>query len=311
VIQNIQRNNPKAPMAAIGYSAGGHLLMRYVSSYGDAVPLSCAITVSGCFDFVKAIECVTNNENPSYKIFLDVQERRVIRRHVEHAGHTPDINEKIEQAMRTKDGIELYVLCVCVCVFGSLVPTNSSPPTLSPTPTHRYDEVMHIIRPDMKLESRDRYSLKGRMKNVKIASLILHALDDPVVNNDHIDWSAIASNPHMISMHTNRGGHVAFFDGIIPFGPTFSDRACANFISSVIESQSQTNFLVNAVRKSLNDDPDTSRAIVEPAKMSRIASFATIPSNVVQLSMMAKKNGLGTSSYSSISDAGFTSVEDD
>lgn len=109
VIQNIQRNNPKAPMAAIGYSAGGHLLMRYVSSYGDAVPLSCAITVSGCFDFVKAFECVSNNENPSYKIFLDVQERRVIRRHVENAGHTQDINEKIEEAMRTEGGIELYV----------------------------------------------------------------------------------------------------------------------------------------------------------------------------------------------------------
>ena len=169
---------------------------------------------------------------------------------------------------------------------------------------------MKIIRPSMKLSSRDRYSLKGCMKNVKISSLILHALDDPVVSNDHIDWTAIASNPHMISMHTNRGGHVAFFDGLVPAGPTFSDRACANFISSVIESQSQTNFLVNAVRKSLNDDPDTSRAIDEPAKMSRISSFATIPSHIVQLSMMSKKNGLGTSSYSSISDAGFTSVDE-
>ena len=147
------------------------------------------------------------------------------------------------------------------------------------------------------------------MKNVKISSLILHALDDPVVSNDHIDWTAIAGNPHMISMHTNRGGHVAFFDGLVPAGPTFSDRACANFISSVIESQSQTNFLVNAVRKS-KMMPDTSRAIDEPAKMSRISSFATIPSNIVQLSMMSKKNGLGTSSYSSISDAGFTSVDE-
>ena len=96
-------------MAAIGYSAGGHLLMRYVSTYGDAVPLSCAITVSGCFDFVKAFESVSNNENPSYKIFLDVQERRVIRRHVENAGHSEEVNAQIEQALRTESGIELYV----------------------------------------------------------------------------------------------------------------------------------------------------------------------------------------------------------
>ena len=188
-------------MAAIGYSAGGHLLMRYVSAYGDAVPLSCAITVSGCFDFVKAFESVSNNENPSYKIFLDVQERRVIRRHVENAGHSKDINAKIEEAMQTESGIELYVYIYThfLLLFKRLHDEQHF--------KCRYDKVMKIIRPSMKLSSRDRYSLKGCMKNVKISSLILHALDDPVVSNDHIDWTAIASNPHMISMHTNRGGH--------------------------------------------------------------------------------------------------------
>ena len=108
VIKNIQRNNPKALMAAIGYSAGGHLLMRYVSTYGDAVPLSCAITVSGCFDFVKAFESVSNNENPSYKYFSTF--RSVVSYVVMLRTRViEEVNAQIEQALRTESGIELYV----------------------------------------------------------------------------------------------------------------------------------------------------------------------------------------------------------
>lgn len=70
VVEHIQAANPKAPISAVGYSAGGYLLMRYLSAYGDAVPLSCAVTVSGCFDFIRAFEDVVDNENPSYEIFL-------------------------------------------------------------------------------------------------------------------------------------------------------------------------------------------------------------------------------------------------
>ena len=54
VVEHIQKNNPKAPIAAIGFSAGGHLLMRYLANHGTDVPLACAVTVSGCFDFVQA-----------------------------------------------------------------------------------------------------------------------------------------------------------------------------------------------------------------------------------------------------------------
>jgi len=268
VVEHIQRRNPKAPVAAVGYSAGGYLLMRYVATYGESVPLACAITVSGCFDFVKAFECVRDNENPSYNIFLDLQERKVIRRHVKFAGASAKINERIEQTLQQRSGIELY------------------------------DAVMRLIRPDLSekwgrdaADHEDRYSLKGQIRNVKVATLVLHALDDPVVNNDHIDWAAIASNPHMIAMHTKRGGHVAFFEGWRPSGPTFSDRACANFIASVIESQSQTNFLVNAFRKSLHDDPDISTPIVNPAKMARISSFATMPGELVRFSMSRRGGG--------------------
>lgn len=76
VVEHIQATNPKAPIAAVGYSAGGYILMRYLSAYGDAVPLSCAVTVSGCFDFVQAFEDVVDNENTSYEIFLGTSSLR-------------------------------------------------------------------------------------------------------------------------------------------------------------------------------------------------------------------------------------------
>lgn len=109
----------------------------------------------------------------------------------------------------------------------------------------------------------------------------------------------------MIALHTQRGGHVGFFDGLTPSGPTFVDRACSNFVSAVLESQSQTNFLINATRKSLNDFPDTSRPIEDPSTISRIASFATMPANLVRFSSIPNSR---VNSYESIEGARISST---
>ncbi len=87
------------------------------------------------------------------------------------------------------------------------------------------------------------------MNKVDITTLILHADDDPVVSNEHIDWTAARRNRNIITVRTRRGGHVAWYEGMLPFGETWCDRVVCRFISGVLETHSQTNFIVDVIRR--------------------------------------------------------------
>ena len=66
-------------MVAIGFSAGGHLLMRHLQTAGKQTPLVAAVTVSGCFDLLATMINVQDNENRAYEIFLNAQVRDALK----------------------------------------------------------------------------------------------------------------------------------------------------------------------------------------------------------------------------------------
>jgi predicted alpha/beta-fold hydrolase len=82
VIERIAMENPSAPICAIAFSAGGHLLFKYLQEVGSETPLVAAVTVSGCFDLRGAIHNVKANENGAYELFLNKQLRLCVRRHI-------------------------------------------------------------------------------------------------------------------------------------------------------------------------------------------------------------------------------------
>lgn len=78
-------------------------------------------------------------------------------------------------------------------------------------------------------------------------------------------------------MTTRRGGHCSWYEGILPFGATWADRVSSNFISAVLETHSQTHFLINALKEALKEEEEpknrrsSSRPIL-PNTMARICS---------------------------------------
>jgi hypothetical protein len=87
---------------------------------------------------------------------------------------------------------------------------------------------------------------------IAVTTLLLHAEDDPVVSSEHIDWQRVESNRNIIVAHTKRGGHCAWHEGLFPFGDTWGDRVTTRFISTVLESHSQTHFIVELVNQAMN-----------------------------------------------------------
>ena len=79
------------------------------------------------------------------------------------------------------------------------------------------------------------------MEKIQITTLILHADDDPVVTGKQMKWGTMIKNKHLVTVQTKRGGHCAWYEGILPFGETWSDRVSSSFISGVFELHSQVS----------------------------------------------------------------------
>jgi hypothetical protein len=75
---------------------------------------------------------------------------------------------------------------------------------------------------------------------IEIPSLLLTALDDPIVSRECIPHFEIQSNPHIVLATTEYGGHLGFFragiDNIIPTERWFP-KPVGQFIHAVVESR--------------------------------------------------------------------------
>jgi hypothetical protein len=259
VIEHIHATNPQAPLIAIAWSAGGHLLLKYLGTVGKATPLVAAITNSGCFDLMQACQDVYKSENASYKVFLKLQVRECARRHLL-------VDKRITNPLAFKqpigvDMMEFYdkFLYMSPSPSGNSG-SRSEPYVFLKTMANHYKE-----------------SAISLVDNVQVSTLVLHAKDDPVVSFEHIDWNKVSKNRHIIRLTTRRGGHCSWYEGMLPFGATWADRISSNFISAVLETHSQTYFLLNALKEALKEEQrelgrGSARGSILPNAMARICS---------------------------------------
>jgi uncharacterized protein len=66
---------------------------------------------------------------------------------------------------------------------------------------------------------------------IRVPTLLLHAEDDPFLPVDHFPHAAVAGNPDVHAVITERGGHVGFIEGP-PWAPAFwAERESARFLA--------------------------------------------------------------------------------
>lgn len=261
VIEHIHKENPRAPIIGIAWSAGGHYLMKYLGVKGKSTPLVAAISVSGCFDFTQAVDDIAKNENNTYLKFLSMQVRICGQRHLETDKHIKDKEPFI--ALKWKSSLD--------------------------EPLHYYDRFLYNLGTWSSMgkgQDKKTYEYKkntathyedsafSHVDGVQVSTLVLHAYDDPVVSYAHIDWQALVANPHIIVVTTKRGGHCAWYEGILPFGHTWSERVSANFISAVLETHSHTSFIVDVLSRLATGQTGGSKPT--PERMARICSASDL-----------------------------------
>jgi predicted alpha/beta-fold hydrolase len=192
VVAHLLARHPDVPLFAVGFSLGGNVLLKWLGELGDAAParLVGAAAVSTPFDLgVAARQCDARYGGAIARHFL----RTLIPKALAKAARFPQLLDA--PAIRR---------CRSFTAFDDLVTA----------PLHGFVDAADYWR---------RSSSAGFVAAIRRPTLLLNAIDDPLVPASVLPRAAAAASPFLVPLFPAHGGHVGFVDG----GPLWSPRRWA------------------------------------------------------------------------------------
>merc|ERR1712166_747927 len=292
-IKAIRSNNPAAPIAVIGISAGTHITARYLQVTGKSSPCCAAILQSSCFDLIGEYQIIKSTiarggsaaiVAAAYKQFIDLTMRKMAERHLANEKR-PDFDRQRMRSMLNRSHVDGDVL------YDEIVwcsPQRSEWPLPATKLAEAQSFSKRIISRRSNTNERGRFEgndahyagLAGdKLNKIEVTTLMIHAVDDPICGYHSVDWNACLANKNIISVATRRGGHVGWLTGLFPFGPTWADSTSVSFIRGVLEIHSSTNFILDVVKRSgliSKGQTDVMKRQGSAEKIARICSASDI-----------------------------------
>lgn len=176
VIETLRRREPHTPLAAVGYSLGGNVLLKYLGEHGVATPLVAAAAVSVPFDLALCARAIRRGFSRTYQARLLKAMRFAVQRksrHIQFPVPLPDLRE-LRDFFEFDDAVTARV--------------------------HGFRDVHHYYAE----ASSGQY-----LHRIRIPTLIVHAADDPFMYPSVVPKAEqlAASIRFELSAH---GGHVGF-----------------------------------------------------------------------------------------------------
>ena len=187
VVKTLCEREPNTDIAAIGYSLGGNILLKWLGETGDKNPLKAATAISVPFDLHKAFERIQRGFSRFYQWYLVRTARDRLLHKFEIVKAPIDISGLSEVVgIRDLDG--KYTV-----------------------PMHGFSSVDEYYT-----STSSRYYLHS----IRVPTLLIQAKDDPFMTED------VIPNQYELSSHitlevTETGGHVGFVSGKLPWRPQY------------------------------------------------------------------------------------------
>jgi hypothetical protein len=201
VVAHLRRSRPGRPVAAVGYSLGGNVLLKWLGESGEAAPVDCAVAVSVPFDLDAAARRLEQGLSRLYQGWLLRSLRASVRAKVARGVLSAGLAQRARaRTFRTfDDGIT--------------------------APLHGFAGAAEYYR---------RSSSRQYLGGVRVPTLILHALDDPFLFPQAVPTDGEVSDRVTLEVYP-QGGHVGFVAGRWPWAaiywlerriPAFIAQAC-------------------------------------------------------------------------------------
>lgn len=193
VVDALRARQPRTPLAVVGFSLGGNVLLKWLGETGVNAPLAAAVAVSVPFDLSKAA------------LRLD-------------QGFSRLYQWKLLRSLKRKTAVKFSQMSAPV-KLGPLSALKSF---------RRFDD--RVTAPLHGFRDADHYyaeaSSRRYLRHIRVPTLVIHALDDPFMTPDTPPQPAEVS-PTTILETSRRGGHVGFVCGP-PWRPKYwhEQRIC-------------------------------------------------------------------------------------
>ena len=200
VAARLRRSYPERPIGAAGFSLGGNVLLKYLGERGHEAAIGAAVAVSVPFDLPGSAERLSNGAlSHTYGVhFL-----RSLRRKVRAKRHLFNGEADVDRALAAR--------------------------TL-----RDFDEA--FTAPLHGFSGADDYyaqaDVRRHLPRICTPSLLIQARDDPFMPRGAAPEEIVAANPHLTAAFTDRGGHLGFVEGSLPWRPRFwAEREAAIFLA--------------------------------------------------------------------------------
>ena len=187
VIKSIRVREPKTPLAAIGFSLGGNVLLKWLGETKTNNPLNAAIAISVPFELDKAASRISQGFSRFYQWYM----LRCVQKRLE--------TKFLKQPM--PDHIPEFASLRTIRDFDDKVTA----------PLHGFADVQEYYL----LSSSRQY-----LRSITVPTLLLQSKDDPFMSADVIPLAQELSD-HVKLEVTEEGGHVGFVSGNFPWNAEY------------------------------------------------------------------------------------------
>jgi predicted alpha/beta-fold hydrolase len=206
VIRSLLQQSPDRPLGAIGFSLGGNVLLKYLGEEclaGRPAALKAAAAVSVPYDLGVGARHMESGLARAYVRRLLHSLKRKVRARARDLGDRMDVRGAL-----------------AATTFRAFDDAATAP--------------LHGFR-----DANDYYARSSSaqfLAHVGIATLLIHALDDPFLPAAAIPMDAIRGNPQFEALISKTGGHVGFVTGT-PWAPRFwAESRAAAFVAARLRS---------------------------------------------------------------------------
>ncbi|CAI2372181.1 unnamed protein product [Moneuplotes crassus] len=187
-LEHIVSEHPDQPIYGVGYSLGSNILGNYIGEEGENCILSGAALVCCPFKTDEASKKVESSNFGLISRWLARCCKKTIQKHEEMyplflQEHNIELSSILKEIKKLRDFDDK----ITAKQFG-------------------YSCVMDYYQ---------KCSIVSKMKNIKIKTLFISALDDPFFGPDVIPHSEFQKNENLYLIATSGGGHVGFHDTVL------------------------------------------------------------------------------------------------
>ena len=205
VLETLRARYPGRPLAAIGFSLGGNVLLKYLGEHagsGAAMP-EVAVAISVPFDLSAGADHIERGVSKVYLWFL----LRKLKRKVRGKQAVLRSRMDIAGALRARGFRDFD--------------------DAATAPLHRFENAEDYYT---------RSSSSRYLSAIRVRTLLIQSEDDPFLPARAIPRDAADANPNIHSRIVPRGGHVGFVSGPAWAPRYWAEERAAQFVSDYLEN---------------------------------------------------------------------------